>query len=1103
MFIFLNHQYQNRYRGKFWCIPQFFRPLPLQYYCITIILLFAATLNSHAQSINLKVKAKPISEVIKSIEKQSGYTAFYDATVLDKSRPINIIADNLSIKATLDKLLANTPYSYEIISKTIVIKERPRPVDQEKTKADPINGRVLDEQGQPLAGATIRVKGNTISTTTNNEGQFTVNADYENVLIISFVGYIPKEIAVRYSGAIRLTKIESKLDDVQIIAYGTTTKRLNTGSVATVTAKEIAQQPVNNPLAALSGKVPGLLVTQSTGVPGSSFNIQIRGRNSIAQRSQPLILIDGIPFAPGNEGISSLPSALTNGVTGTSLSPINSINPSDIESIEILKDADATAIYGSRGANGVVLITTKKGVAGSTRINANINQGFTQVGKTIKLMDTQTYLEMRREAFANSGVVPSMAQAPDLLVWDQKRYTNYKDELIGGTGKLTNTQISLSGGSAEVQYLIGGSFYRETSVFPNALPNTRGAVNTNLTHRSKDQRFNVILSANYTAGLNRTAAADLTRYTFLSPNTPDFFTSDGKLKWLEAGIQYENPYRYLFQTYSANTNNLVSSLNTSYKILDNLALKLAIGYNQLTGKEKKLSPISSLAPNQNQIGTTNFARSEYSSWNIEPQLEYQKRLWKGKLNVLLGGTLHQKKSSSESITVSGFSTEALMESLQAASTITYVDNAFTHYKYQALFARVNYNIEDKYLLNLTARRDGSSRFGPGKQYANFGALGAAWIFSGENWFKNLIPIFSFGKLRGSYGITGNDQIGDYQFLDSWQAGIQTYEGTATLVPSGLYNPDYSWEVNKKLEGALDFGFLNNRILLSVGYYRNRSSNQLVAYRLPYLTGFASIIRNFPALIQNDGWEFTANADIFKSGKIKWAIAFNATIPQNKLLSFPGIESSTYASVYQVGESLNSIYGYKYTGIDPSSGTYTFSDVDGNGSYNNKDYVISGNLDPKFYGGITNTLTYKGLELNVFFDYRKQMGRNILYSMYTNSTVPGLLWNQPAILTDRWTTGNTSGEYEKYTSVIQPTADRVSLSDRVYSDQSFIRLRNLSLSYMLPIKAQAKTLLTSARIYAQGQNLVTWNRQSGFDPETQNLYALPPLRIFTLGLQATF
>ncbi|MCY1662578.1 SusC/RagA family TonB-linked outer membrane protein [Chryseobacterium sp. SL1] len=1070
-----------------------------------LIAFMQISLAANAQKISLSKKNAALTEVFRELKKQSGYGFMINREQIRVAKPVTINSSGDELEKILDKCFEGQPFTYKIEGKMIVVVDKgTAPVKNELPQMD-VSGRVVDEDGKPLAGASIFVKGTSQSTSSGNDGSFTLKNVADNAVItISYVGYRKRELkAVANLGAVILEVVNSQLDQVQVIAYGTTTKRLNTGSVGSISGADIAKQPVSNPLAALSGRIPGLVVTQSTGVPGSSFNIQIRGRNSIAQGSQPLILIDGIPFAPGNEGISSLPSALTNGVTGTSLSPFNSINPSDIESIDILKDADATAIYGSRGANGVVLITTRKGKAGKTQVTANFNQGFTEVGRTMEVMNTQQYLEMRKEAFINSNITPTIANAPDLLAWDQNRYTNYKNELIGGTGKLTNAQLSLSGGSSEIQYLIGGSFYRETAVFPDALPNTRGAVHTNLTHRSKDQRFNITMSASYTAGLNRSAAADFTRYTFLSPNTPDFFTADGKLKWLEGGIQYENPYRYLFQTYTANTNNLVSSLNTSYKILDELTLKVAIGYNQLTAKEKKLSPVSSLAPNQNQIGTSNFARSEYSSWNIEPQLEYQKEFWKGKLNILLGGTVHQKKSSSESITASGFTTEALMESLQAASTISYVDNSFAHYKYQALFARVNYNIEDKYLVNLTARRDGSSRFGRGKQYANFGAVGAAWIFSAENWFKNLLPIFSFGKLRGSYGITGNDQIGDYQFLDSWQAGIQTYEGTATLIPSGLYNPDYSWEVNKKLEGAFDLGLWDNRILISIGYYRNRSSNQLVAYRLPYLTGFASIIRNFPAFIQNDGWEFTANADILKRGQLKWSIAFNATIPRNKLLSFPGIESSTYASVYKVSESLNSIYGYKYTGIDTTTGIYTFSDVDGNGSYNSKDYVISGRLDPKFYGGITNTVSYKGLELSIFFDYRKQMGRNILYSMYTNSMVPGMLWNQPAILTDRWTTANNSAEYEKYTAIMQSTADRVSLSDRVYSDQSFLRLRNLSLSYLLPIKAQAKTFLNNTRIYAQGQNLVTWNRQRGFDPETQNLYSLPPLRIFTLGLQTTF
>ncbi len=1057
-----------------------------------------------AQSITLEAKSTPMYQVFKQIEKQTGYLFWYKGKMLGKNTPITKSINNLPLKTALDKIFADIPFSYEIVEETIVVTEKPIPQkSKEQQNKQDVTGLVNDENGQPLVGASVTIKGTSQTTMTNSDGKFSfLNAEENVILIVSYIGYQTQEVDSKNSNKITLRKSESKLDDVQVIAYGTTTKRLNTGSVGSISGSDIAKQPVSNPLAALSGRIPGLVVTQSTGVPGSSFNMQIRGRNSIVQGSQPLVLIDGIPFAPGNDGISSLPSALTAGGTA-SLSPFNSINPSDIESIDVLKDADATAIYGSRGANGVVLITTRKGKAGKTQVTANFNQGFTEVGRTMKLMNTRQYIEMRKEAFANSNITPTLSNAPDLMIWDQNRYTDYKKELIGHTGKLTNAQLSISGGSSEIQYLIGGSFYRETSVFPNALPNTRLSVNMNINHTSKDKRFNINLSGSFVAGENRTAGTDLTSYTFLSPNTPDFFTADGKLKWIENGVQYENPYRYLFQTYNVKTNNLISSLSTSYKIFDGLLLKINTGYNQLNEKEKLLYPISSLAPNQIQINTSSFGSSEYNSWNIEPQLRYTNNIWKGKLQLLLGGTVHQKTNDGDYISANGFSTESLMESLQAASSIISASNSFSKYKYQALFARANYNIENKYLLNVTARRDGSSRFGPRKQYANFGAVGAAWIFTEENLIKSMLGILSFGKLRGSFGVTGNDQIGDYQFLDSWQAGTQTYEGSPTLVPSSLFNPNYTWEKNKKLEVAIDLGFFNDRIIISANYYRNRSSNQLVAYKLPLLTGFQTIIRNFPAVVQNDGLEVSVTADVVKNSTFRYSIAANATIPRNRLLEFPGIESSSYVSQYKAGESLNAIYRYQYGGISPATGIYMITDVDNNNVYNYKDYIVSGTRDPKVYGGLNNTFSYKGIELAIFFDYRKQMGRNFLNSLYNSySIIPGVLSNQPAALIDRWQNSESQSEYAKYIAIKENSAANFFLSNGIYSDASYIRLRNLSLSYTIPSGFSSKFYCTNARIYFQGQNLHTWNKQKGFDPETQNLHVLPPLRVYTIGVQLT-
>lgn len=1068
---------------------------------LTVLISTAAEVK--AQSVTLEAKASPLSQVFKQVEKQTGYRFLYSDKVLSKNILITTTINNLPLKVALDKIFSKTSFFYEIVEQTIFVKEKSEDLERTKKKDEKQNvtGTVVDERSQPLVGASVTVRGTTKTTITNSEGRFSFHNIEENtILIVSYIGYLTKEVVIKNADKIILQKSDSKLDDVQVIAYGTTTKRLNTGSVGSISGSDIAKQPVSNVLAALSGRIPGLVVTQSTGVPGSSFNIQIRGRNSIAQGSQPLILIDGIPFSTGNEGISSIYSALTNGVTGTSLSPFNSINPSDIESIDILKDGDATAIYGSRGANGVVLITTRKGKAGKMQVTANFNQGFTEVGKTMELMNSQQYFEMRKEAFVNSNILPAITNAPDLMAWDQNRYTDYKKELIGGTGKLTNAQLSISGGSSEIQYLIGSSFYRETSVFPNPLPNIRGSVNSNVNHTSKDKRFNINLSSSFTTAQNKTASADLTYYTFLSPNTPNFFTSDNKLKWVENGVQYENPYRYLFETYRAKTTNLVSSLSTSYQIVEGMLMKLAMGYNQLNEEEIKLTPKTSLSPNQVQISSSQFASSSFNSWNIEPQLQYRHKLWLGSIDVLVGATFHQKGNSANDISVSGFTTDALMESISSASTINSASNSATRYKYEAIFSRINYNIGNKYIINLTARRDGSSRFGSGKQFANFGAVGGAWIITEEQWLKGKLPFLSFAKLRGSFGVTGNDQIGDYQFLDSWQTGSQTYDGVSTLRPSGLANPNYSWEKNKKVEAAIDLGFFNDRILISANYFRTRSSNQLIAYRLPYLTGFASILRNFPATVQNDGWELTISADVLKKDKLRWTISANATLPRNKLMAFPGIETSTYASLYMVGSSLNSLYNYHYEGVDAATGLYNLMDVDKNGIYNAADYLINGKLDPKIYGGVSNTISFNNLELSVFFDYKKQTGKNFLYSIYIAPRIPGTLVNQPSILTDRWRGQGSTAEFEKYVAVAGTAVANIYNSDRVYGDASFIRLRNLSLSYSLPKGLLSKLSVTSARVYMQAQNLFTWSNLNGLDPETQNLYSLPPLKVYTIGLQ---
>lgn len=969
--------------------------------------------------------------------------------------------------------------------------------------AQTISGKVIDDQGSPIIGATVIIKGSNNGTTTNQQGEFSINNTSKNEsLIVSSVGYKKQEIKLDNKSYLTITlkKQTNQLDETVIRAYGTTTRRLNTGDISTVIAKEIDQQPVSNPLAALEGRVPGLVVTQSNGVPGSGFKVQIRGQNSIAQGSEPLFIIDGVPYASGNDPINELNSAT--GING--LSPFNSINPSDIESIEVLKDADATAIYGSRGANGVILITTKKGKPGKTKFNVNVYSGISNVTRTMGMMNTRQYLMMRKEAFKNDGVVPDVNSAPDLLVWDTTRYTNFKKMLIGGTAHTTNVQASISGGSDQTQFLISGGYHHETTVFPGDLADNRGSFHVNVNHSSKDQKLFIQLTAGYSSDINNLIASDLTGYLTLPPDLPPLFDSSGKLNWQQGGVSFINPLAYLLDKYKAETDNLLSNLQISYHIVRGLEVKINTGFNTMQVNETSIIPAAAQDPAYSTSGASQFGNNNYKSWIIEPQISYSVKISRGTLNALLGTTWQQTLNSNSTINASGYSSDALLESASAASSVTIANN-YSQYRYEAVFGRLNYNWKNKYVLNLTGRRDGSSRFGPGKRFSDFGAAGGAWIFSEEKFAHHFAPFISYGKLRGSYGITGNDQIGNYQYLDTWGTTNNSYQGITGLYPTKLFNPDYGWEVNRKLEGALELGFADNRVLFSASYFRNRSSNQLISYSLPAQTGFTSITENFPAVVQNTGWEFTLTAGILSTSTFQWNSSLNLTIPKNKLIAFPDLAQSSYSYTYVVGQSLSVLNVLHLNGVDPATGVFTFKDVNNDGSIDFNDYQVQGNLDPKFYGGWSNSFSFKKWELDIFLQFRNQLGANYWSSIY--SIVPGTMFNQPVALLKRWQMPGDKSNIQQFTqdpgSNAYQALSLLGASSGVYGNASYVRLKNISLSYKFSASWLQKIHFTDARLYLLGQNLATLTKYQGADPETQNLYTLPPLRTITAGIQLQF
>jgi hypothetical protein len=426
----------------------------------------------------------------------------------------------------------------------------------------------------------------------------------------------------------------------------------------------------------------------------------------------------------------------------------------------------------------------------------------------------------------------------------------------------------------------------------------------------------------------------------------------------------------------------------------------------------------------------------------------------------------------------------------------------TEYRYNSLFARANYEWKEKYIINLTGRRDGSSRFGPGNRFAHLGAVGAAWIFSKEQAVENRFGWLSFGKLRASYGITGNDQIGDYQYLDSYSVA-GSYQGVVALRPTRLPNADYAWETNRKTEAALELGFLNNRVFVTTGYFHNRSSNQLVDYKLAATTGFSSILRNFEAVIQNAGLEVELYTINIQKGSLRWATTFNLTVPDNKLVSFPGIETSTYANTYEVGKSLEVTRRFQYIGLADTTGIYHFADMNGDGEENAGDQLKFVETGPRYYGGLGNSLTFKGFSLEVFFQFVSQAR---LDGVTNPSSAPGSAARNfsPYLLEGRWQgpgQGATKLRLTSNDATISTAYTRYKASDAIINDDaSFIRLKNVALSYQVP---ERLTGGIKGRLYVQGQNLYTFTRYRGADPETSVAIRLPTLRTIVMGLQVTF
>lgn len=964
----------------------------------------------------------------------------------------------------------------------------------------PITGTVRDLQGV-LPGVNVQLKNKSVGTFTDGDGKFQITASSDAILVFSSIGYLTVEVLLGLETNLNITlqADETALEEVLVNAgYYKVKDKERTGSIAKITGKDIETQPVTNVLAAMQGRMAGVNITQTTGVPGGGFDIQIRGLNSLRKAgNDPLYLIDGVPYSSESVGSFSTSRVLA-GVN----SPLNSLNPDTIESIEVLKDADATAIYGSRGANGVVLITTKKGKEGKTQFHVGSSTGAGQVTRFMDLMKTDQYIAMRKEAYANDGVTTYPANAYDVNgKWDENRYTDWQKELIGGTAEYTNLNAHISGGSAQTQFLLSTNLLNQTTVFPGDFDYRKLNTHVNIHHSSVDQKLDFAFSGGYTIQDNNQPYLDLTRESrLLAPNAPALYDGAGNLNW--ENNTFLNPLRHLNGKFQAMTYDLIANSRISYQFLSSLQFTTAFGFSDLRHEESATNPSTINNPS---LGITS-SRSSLSlntanrqTWIVEPQLNWARSFGKANLTTLVGGTMQTNKSDQIVYKGNGFTSNSMINNMGAASNVIVYQNDQTVYHYQALFGRLNLNWDGTYIINLTGRRDGSSRFGPGKQFASFGAVGAAWLFTNEKWLKES-SYLSFGKLRMSYGTTGNDQLGDYEFLNTYVTTGIGYDGMIGLEPTRLFNADFSWETNKKLEIGLETGFLKDRIMIGTSWYSNRSSNQLVGIPLPSTTGFESLQGNLKATVQNQGLEFTLRTENFKSKNFTWSSNFNLSVAQNKLVSFPNLSESTYSNIFVVGKPLNIAKVYEFTGINTVTGMYEFTDFNGDGEIlPDDDMQVVKDLNPQFFGGFQNQFHYKQFSLDVLFQFVKQENYNIL----TSFPMPGTRNNQPSQITNQWQSSGDVADYQGFS--VTKTASAIthyqySQSTASISDASYIRLKNIAISYLLP-----KSILAAVdcRLSLQGQNLLTFTKFKGADPEFKMYDYLPPLKMITAGVEINF
>ncbi|MFH5833842.1 TonB-dependent receptor [Halalkalibaculum sp. DA3122] len=1089
--------------------------------------------------ISVEFENKPLLEALSTVAEKAGLEMVYNSKLLGtKEQKVNLNVNQGTVEKALWRTLEGTGLRFAISAgKQLVLMKMhvQETAKEQEVLLEMVTGAVTDAtSGEPLPGVNVVVKGTTTGTSTDSEGEYELNVpSLQDTLVFSFIGYQTQEIPINGRSSIEVALQTQAVsgDELVVVGYGTQRRSDVTGSISSVQTEGLEYKSVSSLEGALQGQASGVFVRQSGGALDGDFEVSIRGVGSVTGDSNPLYVVDDVPLFSGD---------------------LSTINQNDIESIEILKDASATAIYGARAANGVVLITTKSGVPGTTNLTFRSNVGFEKITKTLDQLSTEQQRQLFVEAFKNSGLPTDVFDDPSLDVW---KVDNDWQELITRTALRHEHNVSLSGGNESTTYSVSGTFLDREGVLLNTDIN-RYSVRANLNHSFNDRLDITARVSGSQQEQNVTDAQSGTyfggsgtlRQAIFTHSYAPYKDDEGNFIGPESGPPFfgnnTNPVaRRLEETRTRNSTRMLANFKIDFDLTDHLTLTGSGGGDIVRGGNYSFLPVFRRGTNQRTEGSVNEGNVREINAVGDVTLRYSNTFSdKHSVEGLIGGSIQQFEIQQNSISASGTQINQL-DQVSNQSTFN-ASGSEVSSGLMSQFFRINYNYDDRYLLTGTVRRDGSSKFGPENRYGFFPSASVGWRISNEQFMSNDSAINEL-MLRISYGLTGNQSIGDFQYLTrvgsaNYVWGDQQSLGGAAI---NLGNPNLQWEASEQFDVGIELGLYDDRVNFTLDFYDRKSRDLLIQSPIPLTAGVSQNPTVNLGSVLNRGIEFsTITRNLI--GEFSWTTNLNFTYNKNEVLDIgtnaigeplevPGQAvplPNDIVNLTKAGQPVGAFYMWEFDGIwqlgeeeeadafaDAVPGDVKYVDHNGNGRLDNGDRIFAGSPQPKYFGGMTNTFQYQGLSLSASLSYA---GGHKLFNGTRNLFARSVPFVQNlAEVADFWTPENPSNKIPRPAQGGDAARTQdlaTAVSTRFLEDASYIRLSDVTLSFDFPERTMNALNLgssTRARIIVTGRNLVTITEYSGYDPEAntydslisagQDMTPFPLSRIYTLGVELSF